>query len=104
MYCMYGMNIPENRLHETVDNLLACLDQLFRRLSVDLSEGRRMSCRPIHVLLPALVEPERNRRNRNFLPYRNRNRNALRGSCSGSVSGSETRSNTKCNKKSKNQK
>jgi hypothetical protein len=38
---MYGSNIPEHSLHETVDNLLACLDQLFRRLSVDLSEGRR---------------------------------------------------------------
>jgi hypothetical protein len=43
MYSMYGSNIPENSLHETVDNLLAGLDQLFRRLSVDLREGRRMS-------------------------------------------------------------
>jgi hypothetical protein len=43
MYSMCGSNIPENRLHETVDYLLAGLDQLLRRLSVDLSEGRRMS-------------------------------------------------------------
>jgi hypothetical protein len=37
MYCMY---VPENSLHETVDNLLAGLDQLFRRLPVDLSDGQ----------------------------------------------------------------
>jgi hypothetical protein len=58
LYSMYSINIPENRLHETVDNLLAGLDQLFRRLSVDLSEGRRMSCRRRQVLLPALVKSE----------------------------------------------